>query len=246
MKKSSAKSYTEAAYDAEIARTQQSDWPYVGIRVTMLAIVFCLLARGIAIYGLRAGFLFLPLAAEFLTVFWVGLFLSYFVVDCPAFAKSSRKPILALGWTLATAAIICGVLAWDNGGFHVDQIGPGWAAGWQDMWSMGLVWALVAGVIGILFSTVSEVVRWRRTGGVFVWISVFHLGTRLTVVLLLGVPVLFLVFGFADSIGTWVFGTPEQTAWFVYGCLLVVEVGGLALGVLLHRSVVGKRASTNP
>lgn len=242
MKTSSAKSH-EAEYDAEILRTQRSDWTYVALRVVMLAIVFWLLARGIATHGLTAGFLLVPLAAEIVTVFWVGLFLSYFVVDCPAFAKTGRRPILVLLWTLAIGGIVSAVLAWDDGSFHIDRIRPGWATGWQELWATGLVWALVAGVIGLLFSTAPEVLRWRRAGGVFVWNSIFNLGMRATVLILLGVLVVFLLIGFAESLGTWVFASPEHAAWFVFGFLVLVEIGGLALGVAIHRGVAGERAS---
>ena len=242
MARRSFEPYTDAELDAEIVRTQRSDWTYVLFRAMTLAVVFSLLARAILVHGATAGYLLLPLAAEIVTVMWVGLFLSYFVVDCPSFAKTGRRPIGVVLWTLAIGGVLSAAIAWDSGSLDPTRIGSGWAFGWQEVWRTGLVWALVAEVLGLLIGTAPEVVRWRRVGGVFVWNSIFGLGMRMTVALLLGVVLGILLIALAESFATWVFETPQRTALLVFGFLLAVEIGGLALGALMHRDLKAEAA----
>ena len=64
LKTRSSQSHADAEFDAEFVRTQRSDWTYVAIRVVTLAVVFWFLARSIAVHGVTAGFLLLPLAVE--------------------------------------------------------------------------------------------------------------------------------------------------------------------------------------
>jgi hypothetical protein len=247
MKRRSSEPYTDAEFDAEVLRTQRSDWTYVAVRVVMLAVVFWFLARGIAVHGVTAGFLLLPLAVEFVMVMWVGLFLSFFVVDCPAFAKTGRRPILVPFWTLAIAGIISAVLGWEDGTFDAERINPGWAAGWQEIWTTGLVWAVVAEVLGLMLSTAPEVVRWRRVGGKFVWNSIFSLGVRGAAALLIGflaIFVLIVLVALEAQPVDWVLRAPHRAAWTVYGFLLLVEVGGLAIGVGMHRDLEVEEASS--
>lgn len=229
--------YTDQEFESAFVRTQRADWVHVSIRAVMLIVVFAIMARGISRHGVSAGFLLLPLAVEWLAVMWLGWFLSAFVVDCPAFAKSGRRPVLIVFWTVIIAAIVSAVLA--AGGeaedFGFARVAPGWQAGWSRVVETGLVWALVAEVVGLALATVPEVRRWRRLGGKFIWTAVFGLGLRAAAMLLIGMVGFFVVVWFADSLGTWLFASPRRLAWLVFGFLLAVEVGALVLSVAMHR-----------
>ncbi len=229
--------YTDPEFESAFVRTQRADWVHVSIRGLMLIVVFAIMARGISKHGVSAGFLLLPVAVEWLAVMWMGWFLSVFVVDCPAFAKSGRKPVLIVFWTVFIGAIISAVLAagGEAEGFSLARVAPGWQEGWTRLVETGLVWALVAEVVGLALATVPEVRRWRRLGGKFIWTAVFGLGLRAAAMLLIGMVGFFVVVWFADSLGAWLFETSRRLAWLVFGFLLAVEAGALVLGVAMHR-----------
>lgn len=233
--------YSDADFNSEFLRTQRSDWPYVVQRLLTLTLVFWFMGRAIGREGLTAGMLFLPLAVEFLAMMWIGLFLSWFVVDCPFFAKSAKKPGLIIFWTLLIAAIVCVVLAYDSQSLSMSRIQPAWISGWHVVMSTGLIWALVTEAVAPAFSTIPDVRRWRRERGPFLWASTFGLGLRMTAFLLLGVALVFFLMLGADWGGSWFFEEPARSAWLVFGFLLSVEIGALILGVLWHRDL--KRGS---
>ena len=232
--------YDDATFDAEVLRTQRSDASFVAVRVVMLAVTFFYLGRAI-VHGASAGFLLLPLVFEFVSIMWLGLVLGYFVVDCPHFIATTRRPVRVLMWTLLIVGVLSGVLAWgDGGGFDATRIRPGWVAAWHEVVRTGLVWAMLAELVGLIVSTVREVVGWRRDGGVFGWGSVFAPSFRVAVVILLAVFSPFVLIPLADSALPWLVETRERLAWAVFAFLLVVEAGGLAIGVGLHRSLKAK------
>ncbi|HVS64225.1 MAG TPA: hypothetical protein VMT85_12065 [Thermoanaerobaculia bacterium] len=235
--------YTDEEIDREFLRTQRSDALHVITRLAMLTLVFWFMGRGILVHDLSAGFLLLPLALELLLVMWVGLLLSRLVVDCELFAATA-KPGLVVFWTVLMFAIISIVLAVDSGTFSLARIGPGWLSGWRTVLETGLIWALVVEVLGLVLATVPEVRRWRRVGGPFVWTSVFDVGVRFAVVLLIGFVAFFLMVILADGPGEWLLDEPRRTAWFVWGFLLCVELGGLVLGVKMHQDL--KRKALEP
>ena len=240
-----AGAYDDAELDAAILRTQSSDWSFVATRVVMLAVMFFFLARAVVL-GATAGFLLLPLAVEFVSIMWLGLVLGYFVVDCPTFIATSRRPGRVLFWTLALFVGLSVVLGWECGGFDAARIRSGWVSAWREAWRTGLVWAMLAEVLGLLLSTAREVVNWRRVGGVFARDSVFAPSLRIAVVVLAGILSPFVLIPLADSVVPWLLETPERIAWTAFGFLLFVEVGGLAVGVAMHRSSKGEKAPSKP
>lgn len=232
--------YDDGEFDAAILRSQRSDWSFVAARVVTLAIMFFFLARAV-LNGATAGFLLLPLAVEFLSILWLGLVLAYFIVDCPKFVAESRKPARVLIWTLVLLGAFALVLGWEGGGgFDPARVRPGWTSAWREIFDTGLVWAMLAEVLGLVVSTVREVFQWRQEGGVFVWNSVFAPSFRIAVVILMAVFSPFVLIPLADSLVPWLLETPQRIAWTAFGFLLFVEVGGLAVGVGLHRSLSGE------
>lgn len=236
-----ANPYNDAEFDAEILRTQSSDWSYVATRIVTLAIMFFFLARAVT-QGASAAYLLLPLAVEFTSIMWVGLLLAYFIVDCPKFATSSKRPVRVLLWTLLLIGTISAILAWSEGRFDATRIRPGWAAVWQEVWATGLIWAMVVGVLGLVVSTAREVLRWRAERGVFVWNSVFAPSLRIAVVILVSIFSPFILIPLGDSLVPWLLDTPSRMAWAAFGFLLLVELGALAVGVGMHRSIQAEHA----
>jgi hypothetical protein len=230
--------YSDEEFNTEFVRTQRSDWVHTLVRALTLVAVFYILARGVIVHGLTAGYLILPVAIEFVFVMWVGIFLSKFVIDCPKFV-STNKPNIAMFWTLVVVAVISIRLAWNGDAEQIDfnRIQPGWVTVWQRTLESGLIWALVAEMLGLIVATVPEVIRWRQVGGSFLWTTTFGFALRFTVMLLGGVVLVFLLMMLADSVGMWIFQKPNGFTWLVYGFLLFVEVGALVFGVFWHRDL---------
>ncbi len=228
-------SYSDAHLDAEILRTQRSDWSFVATRVVLLAMTFYFLGRAVT-RGATAAYLLLPLAAEFATIMWLGLLLSMCVVNAPVFVATYRKPGRVVFWTLILVSFLSVAHGWESeAGFDVGRIGPGWVATWGEVVRTGLIWALVVDVVGLVVSTARELVSWRSSGGVFLWRSVFSPSFRVAVVVLMAIFSPFVLIPLADSVLPWLLETPRRTAWTAFAFLLLVEVGALALGVWLHR-----------
>jgi hypothetical protein len=214
--------YSDPEFDAEILRTQSSDWSYIATRIVMLAIVFFFLARAVT-QGASAAYLLLPLAVEFTSIMWLGLLLAYFIVDCPKFAGASKRPVRVVLWTLLLIGGISVILAWSEGRFDATRIRPGWVTAWQEVWATGLVWAIAAGVLGLFVSTAREVLQWRAERGVFVWNSCFAPSLRIAVVILAGIFSPFILIPLGDSLVPWLLDTPSRIAWTAFGFLLLVE-----------------------
>lgn len=112
--------YREADFDAEFLRTHRSDWASVAMRLALLAGIYWLLARAIRSEQLSAGFVALPLALEFIAVFWIGWVMATWFVDCETFRKSAGSFGLSLFWTLLIGGTMAGFLAWDDAAGNLD------------------------------------------------------------------------------------------------------------------------------
>ena len=228
--------YSDAEFDAEFLRTQSSDTGFIVTRLATLAVVFFFLARAV-VNGARAPSLVLPLVVEYVSILWVGLFLSIFVVDCPRFRAEGRRPVRIVLWTAFLFVCMSALLAWDHGQLDVAGAKAGWVSTWSDIWSTGVIWAMLAEIVGLLVSSVREILEWRQRGGVFVWNSIFGASLRIAVVMMLAIFSPFIVIPLADSLIPWLLETPTRLAWTAFGFLVFVELGGLAVGVGLHRSI---------
>lgn len=231
-----ANPYSDPEFDAEILRTQSSDWSFVATRIVMLAVMFFFLARAVT-QGASAAYLLLPLVAEFMSIMLLGLVMAYFIVDCPKFQRASKRPGRVVFWTLLLIGAVSAILAWSDGRFDAARIRPAWVTVSQEVWETGLVWAMVAGVLGLIVSTSREVLRWRKERGVFVWNSVFSPSLRIAVVVLMGVFSPFVLIPLGDSLVPWLLETPSRISWAAFGFLFLVELGALAVGVGMHRSI---------
>ena len=236
--------YSEAEFDAEFVRTQQSDVFSIGLRVVILTVVYGFLARAVASGQITAAYLWLPMAFEWLFIFWLGCMMAWFWVDWAAFQKSANRPVLAMVWTVAVVAAFAAAFAWNGeaGALSAQtlrQRGPEIA---HTLRESGLVWALAACALGLLGSTIAEVLRWKRVGGVFVWTSIMGLGMRFAVLFLGGFLAAVLFGVTADIIRFDPTASPQRLAWTTYGFLLFVEIGGLVLGVAMHRDLSRKAA----
>ena len=231
-------------FDEAIRKSQRSDWSFVATRLVTLAITFFFLARAVT-QGSTAAYLLLPLALEFVTIMWVGLFLSLLVADSHAFVEAYRKPVRVVFWTLLLVSVLSVVLAWEGGeGFDLARIGPGWTQMATAVVRNGLVWAIVVNVIGLLVSTVRELLECRRSGSVFLWHSVFSPSFRVAVVVLMALFSPFVLIPLADSLLPWLLETPRRMAWTAFAFLLFVELAALAMGVGMHREAGAKKEET--
>jgi hypothetical protein len=234
--RSAAQPYTDDELDATVLRTQRSDRLQVATRLLVLAAVFWFMGRAIVRHDLTAGFLLLPLALELILVMWIGLVLARFFVDCEVFGRTARAHSV-IAWTALTAALISILLAIEEGTFRLARIVPGWRDGWRTVLETGLVWALVAEGVGLILSTAAEVRRWRRAGGVFVWASIFDVGVRFAMVIVVGIVAVVLLMLASDATGGRLFEQPRRSAWIAWAFLLCVEVAGLVVGVKYHRDL---------
>lgn len=240
--------YSDAEFDSALVHSQRSDAFTVGVRLVTLAVVFWLMARAIRLHAVSAWLLVLPLVVELLVIFWVGFFLSRFVIDCKAFAQSAGSLWLTLVWTLVIVLAMTAGAAFDPqaGGLHWAQLHSGLASAWQQIEAAGLQWVILVSMLGLLISTTFEVMRWRRLRGVFVWTSILHSGFRLGVMFLLGIfgTVALIVLGnfLASFLKGWTQSSAEATAWAVFGFLLLSELVTLIVSTLMHREALKKRA----
>jgi len=233
--------YSDEQLDRALAQTLHSDRTSVTAHVVALLVAFWFMGRAIVLYDVGAGFLLLPIAFDTLTIFWMGLFLSWFVVDCPQFAAMARWPVFVLASTAAVALVICCVLAVEDEAADWSRVGPGWVSGWHTAIESGLAWAFVVGALGLLYSSIREVLVWRRDGGAFVWTSTIDSFVRLAALILAVVPTL-LALGVLDSLYRYLFGD-NAAAWRVFTLLAIVEAAAVVMGVKIHRKVLAKGGS---
>ncbi len=232
--------YTDAELDAALLRSQRSDPLAVALRLLTLGLVYGVLARAVAA-GLASPYLLLPMLAELLLIFWLGWLLSRSVVRCPAFRRSAGSGLGVAVWSALILAVALGWVAWDPlaGEFSLQDLKPRAAAAFDTTLQHGLHWALLAMLVGLLAATVGEVAAWRRSGGVFVWTSITTAGTRIGLLVLLGM-VAALAAGFlaplwqGSGLGAWL---DQRLAWLVWSILLVLDLGVVVVLALMHRDL---------
>ncbi len=245
--------YSDAEFDSALARSQNSDAFSVGVRLITLAAVFWLMARAIQIHGVPAWLLVLPMVVEFIVIFWVGYFLSRFLIDCKAFAQSAGSLGLTLTWTIILLIGVLAAAAFDpqSEDLRSAHIATGLVSGWQQVRNAGLHWVILVSMLGLLISTTFEVLRWRRLRGVFVWTSIMHTGFRLGVMFVLGIfaTVALILLGdfLASALSDWRQLAGPAIAWAVFGFLLLSEFLTVIISALMHREALkkhGPRAAT--
>lgn len=228
--------YTDAEFAEAMLRSQRSDPLTIAIRAATLIVVYVLLARAVAKFQLPVSLLWLPLAAEFLAIMWIGRFLVRPFVDCKAFAQSVGGWFAFVFWNLVVVGAYAAAFAWDSdkGGFS-----GVFAERWTMVRQSGMHWAIGAAVVGMLLATIVEVVRWRAVRGVFVWTSIMASGFRMGVLVLcvfLGVFVAVFVANFlGDSVERW------NWSWVVFGFLLFVDLATLVVTTMFHRELLQKQ-----
>ncbi len=238
--------YTEAEFDREFVRSQRSDALSVAIRAVTLVVVYGLLARAIKSHDLPSWLLVLPFAVEFLVIFWLGWFLSRFVVSCPAFRKSAGSFGLVLFWSLLLAGGMGAAIVFNPGG----EPAPAGAAALHDAWNWvvrtDMHWALLAMLAALIVGTAQEVMRWKQVGGVFVWTSIMTAGFRL------GVAFLMAFFGIFVAVfaGEFIVDLADARLqfggtvlnWVLFGFIVLVEVATVVVSVLMHRDAMNSKS----
>lgn len=236
--------YTDAELDAAILRSQRSDPLSVGIRLATIGVVYLLLGRAVA-DGMGAMYLLLPLLAELLAMFWLGLLMTYTLVRCPAFRASMGSGVGIVLWSL----VICGaVAAWmahdpDTGSWALSNLPQGSVRTWETAIGFGVHWAVLAAVLGLVVASAREALAWRPQAGVFVWTAITSIGVRLGLAVLLGF-VAFLAFVFLQPLlGSHVLAALKGgsgAAWAAWSVLLLIDIGVVGVLALMHRELVAK------
>lgn len=242
--------YTEAEFDREFARSHRSDWASIATRVATLLIVYGLLARAIHTYDPPPWLLALSFVAEFLLIFWLGWFLSIFVVSCKTFAKSAGGIVRIVVSSLIFGGAMWVAILFNPGGTSRPESA---SAALQDAvaWVLrtDLQWALLAMAVALIGSTALEVMRWKQERGVFVWASVMTAGFRLGVAFIVAFLGTFLLVFLGEWIAPWfeagVFGIGRPLTWALYFFIVLVEVLTLVVAVLMHRDAL-KPGSMQP
>ena len=228
--------YTDREFEEAMLRSQRSDPLTVAIRLLTLVVVYWLLARAVSKFHLPVSLLWLPLAAEFLAIMWVGRFLVRPFVDCKAFAQSMGGWLAFVIWNAIVIGAYVAALAWDS-----DK--HGFAGAFAERWALvresGMHDAIGVAIVGLVLSTIVEVVRWRAVRGVFVWTSIMASGFRIGVLFLCAMLAAVLGIVFGKAIG----GRPGlwNWSWIVFGFLLLVDVATLVVSTLFHRELLGKK-----
>ena len=143
--------YTDAEFNEAMLRSQRSDPLTVAIRLGTLVAVYWLLARAIAQFKLPVSLLWLPLAAEFLAILWIGRFAIKPFVDCKAFARSMGGWFAFLFWNGVVVGAYVAALAWDSNT-------RGFAGAFAERWALvresGMHYAIAAAILGLLLSSI--------------------------------------------------------------------------------------------
>ncbi len=233
-----AHGYTDGDIERAFRHNVRSDWISILVRLVALSVVFGLLGRAILRFDPPAGFLLLPLVAEFLMIRWLALLLSRTVITCPAFGEASNRPVAAVVWTMIWALVLSIVLAVDQGDFSWSRVPAAWAECWDLLLESGVIWAFVIQIGDLFYRTAPDVLQWQREGGKFFWNSVVEHGVRVATIwiLLFICFCLFVLFG--EQHADWIIEERRNTAWSIFGFLTVVEFGALVIGVMVHRDLV--------
>lgn len=235
--------YTHAEFDREFVRSHRSDWASIAARVVTLAIVYGLLARAIHRHDPPPWLLALPFVAEFLLIFWLGWFLSKFVVSCKTFAKSAGSFTLVLVWSLLMGGALLAAIVFNPGGAGPAEsiaVALHEAGAW--MVRTDLHWALLAMAAALIGSTALEVMRWKQQGGVFVWAAIMTAGFRLGIAFLAAFVGAFILIFAGDVLLPLVerlfSGGGSALTWALYGFIVLVEVLTLVAAVAMHRDAM--------
>jgi hypothetical protein len=238
--------YSDAEFDKEFARSHRSDPLSIAIRVLTLVLVYAVLARAIRLHDPPPWLLVLPIAFEFLVIFWVGWVLSRFIVPCKTFAKSAGSLPLAVVWTVVICAGMAAAIVFNPGGARPpDSAELALREAWSWVTRTDLHWALLAMVAALLMSTAQEVLRWQRERGVFVWASIMNTGFRIGVMFLMGFLGIFVVAFLGEFLLTLAaevfmrFGGRPLT-WAIYSFLVLAEVLTLVISTMMHRETLAK------
>lgn len=243
--------YTASQLDDALRRSQRSDPLTVACRLLGIAVVYALLALAI-MEGMSGAGLLLPLLVEALVVLWLGGALALTVVPCAAFrASAGRGP----GILMASAVVIVAGYALLHGVPELragDSIDVTAILPW--LYRHQLHWTLLAVIVGLMLSSVREVMTWRADGGVhggvFVWTTLSFMATRIGLVLALGLfvalPALLIMASAHEpaTTGSWL--TPLASgswAWGLWGGLLLLDLATLAVLTGMHRDL-SKQPST--
>lgn len=226
--------YTDAEFNEAMLRSQRSDPLTVAIRLGTLVAVYWLLARAIAQFKLPVSLLWLPLAAEFLAILWIGRFAIKPFVDCKAFARSVGGWFAFLFWNGVVVGAYVAALAWDS---NTRGFAGAFAERWALMRESGMHYAIAAAILGLLLSSIVEVVRWRARRGVFVWTSIMTSGFRIGVLFLCAMIAVVLGIVFARSLER----SGVNWSWVVFGFLLFVDLATLVAMTFFHRELLGKK-----
>lgn len=230
--------YTDAEFESAMLRSQRADPLTVAIRVGTLVVVYWMLARAIAQFQLPVSLLWLPLAAEFIAIMWIGRFVIRPFVDCPAFVRSMGGWFAFAFWNVAIVGAYVAAFAWDSdkGGF---------AGVFDERWRMvresGMHYAIGAGILGLMLSTVVEVAKWRAVRGVFVWTSIIAFGFRLAMLFLALFAFVFLLVVGANFFGKDFDRWPWP--WIVFGFLLLIDAATVVAMTFFQRELVAKNAA---
>jgi hypothetical protein len=235
--------------DREFVRSHRSDVASVAVRVVLLFIVYGLLARAIRAHDPPPWLLALPFVVEFLLIFWVGWFLSTFVVSCKAFAKSAGGIVrVVISSLIFGGAMLVAIMVNPGGTSEAESLTMALHEAGQWILRTDLHWALLAMVAALLGSTFQEVVRWKQEGGVFVWASIMTAGFRLGVGFLVAFFGAFVIVFAGEWISPWfeagVFGVGRPLTWALYFFILLVEVLTIVVAVLMHRDAMKPKEET--
>lgn len=235
MGRPSSPQLSDREFAAALKQHVRADPLSVALRVLSLLLVYGLLARAIAQGQLSLALLWLPLAVQFVALMWMGLVLSYTLVECPVFRQTLRSWWEIVLWTLATAAPYALWLAYDPLAGQWDP--ANWLVRWQGFWlearQAGLHWILAVGLLGMALSSLIEALQWRQRGGVFHWSQAVSLGFLVAALVLIGLLLMVLtaVSMAIPLLGSWWEQIPRL--WWYWGLLLLAEMGALVLSLAI-------------
>lgn len=240
--------YTDAQLDAAILRSQRSDPISVGIRLATIGVVYFLLGRAVA-EGMGAIFLLLPLLAELLAMFWLGVLMAFSLVRCPSFRASMGSGVGIVLWSLGICGAVAAWMAHDtaSGTWSLAALPQGARRTWDMGLGFGVHWAILIAVLGLAVASLREALAWRPEEGAFVWTAITSISVRLGLALLLG---FFAFIGFVflqPVVGPLLNAAVEGgsgAAWTVWAALLLIDVGVVVVLALMHRELLAKQAAS--
>jgi len=238
----SASAYSEADWDQAFRTSFQSDAIFVVTRAAIIALVFWLMARAITMHQVSATVLLLPWAAQWLAMLWGGLFLSRWIITCPAFRHDYYRPLKVAVFSTMIVATVLGVMWYDPAvaGVEKDSLDQLVAATAGTLTQSGLWIVVLIEALGAVLWVWPDIKRWRRNGGKFIWKASVQQSCRGSALFFLGILAIFIVPWFVGAEFLEDLAAPA-IAWSVWGILLAVELIALVLSVWIHRDLLPKR-----